>query len=57
MQRQRHLNEITVKAVRKAAKNTETKEIMEQIRKEHQHQKEQVRSPQEVSASRVLSMS
>jgi hypothetical protein len=43
--------------VRKAAKNTETKEIMEQIRKEHQHQKEQVRSPQEVSASRVLSMS
>lgn len=38
MQRQRHLNEVTVKAVRRAAKNTETKELMEQIRKEHQHQ-------------------
>jgi hypothetical protein len=57
MQRQRHLNEVTVKAVRKAAKNTETKEIMELIRRENQHKKEEGRSPLAVSASRVASMS
>ena len=58
MQRQRHLNEVTVMAVRKAAKNTETKEIMELIRKEnHQHKKEEARTPLAVSASWVGSMS
>lgn len=51
------MNEVTVKAVRKAAKNTETKEIMELIRRENQHLKQEAKYPLALSASRVGSMS